>query len=268
MNTSKILNWLLIISLIALVAVYVWEHYYLPGKMLTAPVTSGVPKTTVPIEERYTDKNGVEHSIITDGQNVISKAEFLNPNRQKTQLDTAAENLKIAKSEILRITQINSLTKDSLLKAKTVINKLTNKIDAYEYQDKYVKLRYTPPIDKADSTQTGTFDFQYNADLNIVQYQKRKWFLGAKKSYIDISSTDKRTTIRGVKQLTIEQKAPQFGLRAQGAVNWNPQTNSVGFGPAVRVDAGRFSFAGNYLFYPQSGRWRPGLTANFDLLRF
>jgi len=220
-------------------------------------------KVDLPIEKTYKDKDGNEHIVVKDGTNEITKAELKNPSRPANIIDSSAALLKIATAEIQRVTRINSLTRDSLLKAKAVINTQTKQL-SYVYKDQFVDLSFIPP---ADTTKEGIFNFAYNADLNIVQYQKRRWFLGAKESFIDISSNDPRTTIRGVKQLTVKQETPQFGLRIQASSNYNPQTNTFGFGPAARVDVGRFSFQGNYTYYPASGRWRPGITANFDLLR-
>lgn len=222
------------------------------------------PKVEVPIETRFKDSAGNEHVVIKDGKNVIARAEIKNPERPRNIIDSSAALLKIATSEIQRVTRINSLTKDSLLRARTVINALSGQL-AYRYKDKFVDLEFIPPI---DTTGTGIFNFSYNADLNIVQYQKRKWFLGAKESFIDISSTDPRTTIRGVKQLTVKQKTPQFGLRLQASGNYNLYNDNAGFGPAIRVDIGRLSIQGNYMYYPKNKLWYPATIVNYDIIRF
>lgn len=222
------------------------------------------PKVDVPIVKRYKDSAGNEHIVVKDGKNIITKAELKNPERPLNIIDSSAKLLKIAATEIQRVTRINILMNDSLMKARKIISGL-NKQLSYAYNDRFVSLKFTPPIDTAD---TGTFAFAYNADLNIVQYQKRKWFLGAKESFIDISSNDPRTTIRGVKQLTVKQETPQFGLRLQGSVNYNLSTGNYGVGPGVRVDLGRFSLQGNYLYYQHVGKWYTAVTGNYDLIRF
>lgn len=260
---NKFITFLPWVMLIVLSVSWYMESRKLANEM----PSSGAVNSTVPIEKRYTDKEGNEHIVIQDGKNVITKAELKNPERPPNIIDSSAANLKIAKSEIQRVTRINTVTRDSLLKARSIINKLTKRVVAYEYNDKYVRLKYTPPVNY-DTLDQGTFDFAYNADLNIVQYQKRKWFLGQKKSFIDISSNDPRTTIRGVKQLTVEQEAPSFGLRLQLGANYNPATSNLGLGPAARVDLGRLSVQANYLYYNRLGRWYPGISANLDLIRF
>lgn len=256
----NILPWLLLLIVIGL---YVYERN--SGPKIPDPIkNTGPVNVDVPIVKTYTDSDGVKHAVVESGLNTVSQAYINSVNRQPNIIDSSAQKMQIAAKQIIELTRFNSLVKDSLLKARKTINSLNNRL-AYVYNDKFVKLSFTPPIDSLD---TGIFDFAYNADLTVVQYQKRKWFLGAKKSYLDISSNDPRTTIRGVKQLTIEQETPEFGLRFQGSTNWNPETNVFGFGPAIRVDLGRFSFQGNYIYYPSSGRWRPGVTANYDILRF
>lgn len=227
---------------------------------------NGAVKVDVPLEKEYTDSEGVKHSVFPNGLNTISKNDLKNPDRPKNLFDSTAAKMNIAATELLSVTKISTARKDSLLKAQKVIDVLTKRL-AFVYSDKFVSLKYTPP-EMADTLAAGTFDFAYNADLTLAQYQKRKWFLGRNRSYIDISSSDPRTTIRGLKQLTIEQETPQFGLRIQGSANYNPQTNTFGIGPAVRVDLGRFSIQGNYIYYPESGRWRPGIIGNYDLIRF
>lgn len=241
--------------------------YYETNKIPKINPPGKVIDVNVPIEKRYTDSAGNEHVVVQDGKNVITKAELKNPERPRNIIDSAAANLKIAASEIQRVTRINTMIKDSLLKATRTVDLLTKRL-AYVYKDPFVDLRFTPPT---DSTGEGTFDFAYNADLNIVQYQKRKWFLGKKNNYLDISSNDKRTTIRGVKQLTVQVEDPTFGLRLQGSANYSPESNNLGVGPAIRLDLGRFSIQGNYLYYPSlqpGNKWRPGIIGNYDIIRF
>ncbi len=259
----KIVPWVIIIVLAGL-------YYYQKiqnDKLAAPPVYSEKIKETVPIIETYKDKQGNEHVVVKDNQNVITKKEIKNPERPRnTMVDTAAANLKIAVAEIQRVTKIATSMEAQKLRAERKIDELTKKL-SFAYADEYVKLKYTPPAD-TDTLGNGTFDFGYNAELTITQYQKRKWFLGAKQSYIDISSNDKRTTIRGVRQLTIKQQTPQFGLRFQMNGNYNINYKSLGVGPAIRLDLGRFSIQGNYSYYPQSQNWVKSVNANYDILRF
>ena len=215
-----------------------------------------------------TDMNGNKHTTftLTEG-NKVSRSDLREDGSKSLFLDSVANVLKVAKTQIEYYKRIYSTTSDSLLVARKQLNSSGKPI--YTYNDKYVALKYTPSV---DTISAGTFDFSYNADLQITQYTKRNKFLGlpigAKKSYIDISSSDQRTKINGLKTLQIEKQEPFFGLRGQLSVNYNPQTGTYGFGPAVRLDLGRLSLQGNYMHYPGTGNWRPSINANFDLIRF
>ncbi|WP_443945617.1 hypothetical protein ACJVDH_00465 [Pedobacter sp. AW1-32] len=242
-----------------------FKHQFDNKELLNSGVKKDI-QTEASIIAREVDKNGLQHVTIEAAKNIVSVGDIDKVAISKGIMDTTALALGIQKRQIESLLSINATLKAENLKAKQII--LTNGQVAFQYQDKFIKnLRYTPPAG-IDTMDHGNFDFAYNADLNIVQYWKRKWFLGAKKSYIDIYSNDKRTTVNGAQQLTVQQDQPDFGLRIQAAANYNPQTGAMGFGPAARIDLGRFSIQGNYTWYPQSDRWRPSVNANFDLIRF
>lgn len=263
-NFIKILPWGILIVLLGL---YLSDLVYIGKQPTVTAISYKNVNDTVKDVKTYKDKEGNEHITFKNDQNVITKAEIKNPDRPKTTiLDTVAENIGVAASEIERITRFSVQMEARALKAERERDEYKQQL-YFAYSDNYVRLRFTPPAEN-DTLGNGTFDFGYNIDLDITQYFKRKWFLGAKHSYIDISSKDKRATIGGVRQLTVEQKTPQFGLRLQGSANYNPQNGALGIGPAVRIDLGRFSVQGNYLYYSEESRWRYGIIGNYDLVRF
>lgn len=264
-------NWKLyvLLGMLALVISGVLVALYYKAKydnrtVISESVTKQI-QAEATIIARDVDKNGLQHVTIEAAKNIIPYNEVNKVAISKGIMDTTALAIGIQKKQIESLLQVNATLKAENLKATQII--AANGAKAYVYKDKFVNLKYTPPI-SIDSLDAGKFDFTYNADLNITQYWKREWFLASKKSYIDIYSNDKRTTINGVKQLTIKQKEPAFGLRIQAAANYNPQTGSMGVGPAARVDLGRLSIQGNYTWYPESDRWRPSINANVDLIRF
>jgi uncharacterized protein (UPF0333 family) len=217
---------------------------------------------------RKVDQEGLSHVTIKEAEHImpINKNDLIaiSPGIRDTTAKAIAR-VGILEKQVESLTIINSTLLAENLKAKELINE--NGIKTYAYKDKFVDLTYTPS-NGIDTLDKGSFDFRYNADLNITQYWKREWFLGAKHSYIDIYSNDPRTTVNGVKRLKFEQRAPNFGLRIQAAANFNPSTGSIGFGPAARIDIGRFSIQGNYTWYKDNDGWRPGITGNYDLIRF
>ncbi len=245
------------------IAIY-YKHKFENRTVISESLTKQIQGEAM-IIARDVDKNGLKHVTIAAARNIVPYDDVNKVAISKGIMDTTSLALGIQKKQIENLLQINSTLLAENLKAKEIIAKNGEK--SYLYKDRFVNLKYTPSIGQ-DTTDKGKFDFSYNADLTITQYWKRAWLLASKKSYIDIYSNDSRTTINGVKQLTIQQKEPSFGLRGQATINVNPETGSYGFGPAVRIDIGRLSIQGNYTYYPESTRWRPSINANYDLIRF
>ncbi|MXV16818.1 hypothetical protein [Hufsiella ginkgonis] len=214
---------------------------------------------------RKVDKEGLEHVTIAAAENIISASHASTTAVSVGILDTTAMAIGILKKQIENLTLINTTLKADNLRAKMELDE--KKRPVYSYSDKYLDLAYRPgnPTDSADR---GSFDFKYNADLNITQYWKRRWFLGAKKSFIDIYSNDPRTTVNGVKRLSVVQNEPRFGLRVQGVTGYNLTTGATSAGPGIQFDFKRFSFQGSYQYNFQEQEWRPGLQTRVDLVRF
>jgi hypothetical protein len=258
---KKYIPYLIILALACVIA------WLLSRPAPISGLVSNEQKETPKPTREYTDANGNKQSEYDATDNTVSRKDVRNPNIPLGIVDTSAMLLKIARTQIIQVNRIASSTKDSLLQAKWEINQLKKRI--VRYQDKYIDLSYTPD---ADTTKAGTFAFRYNNEVTVTQYHKRAKVLGlplgSRKTYIDIMSNDPRTKINGFKSLSIEQESPIFGLRIQAGTNYNPQTGSIGVGPAARFDVGRFSVQGNYTFYPESERWRPSINATYDLIRF
>ncbi len=220
-------------------------------------------QTEAKIIARQVDKFGSEHVTIKATENLYPLSAIKSPAVSVPLLDTIAMALKIRTKQLEEALRIQGTMKASNLRANYVIDSLKRR--TVVYRDRYVNLSYTP--NQADSA-AGTFDLAYNADIKVAQYYKRNWFLGAKKSYIDIWSVDPRLTINGVDRYKVEQKAPSFGLRVQAAGNVNPQTGAYGAGLGARIDFNRFSLQYNYLYYPTTGSKRGNLQLNYDIIRF
>lgn len=220
-------------------------------------------QTEANIISRQVDKFGSEHVTISAAENVYPISALKRTGVSLGLIDTVAMALKIKTKQVEELLRINSTLNVKNAKAVYVIDSL--KIKTVQYRDRYVTLKYTP--DTID-TVAGTFDFRYDADLKIAQYYKRNWFLGAKKSYIDIWSGDDRVKINGVDRFQVEQKDPAFGLRVQATSTFHPKNGIYGFGGGAKIDVGRFSINPNYIYYPKSGTWAPNLQVNYDLIRF
>lgn len=220
-------------------------------------------QTEAKIITRQVDKLGSEHVTIEATENVFPSSVLSNSGISLGLVDTVAMALNIKSKQVEELTRIISSLNVRDAKAHYVIDSLKRK--TIQYKDDYVKIVYTP--DTLD-TIAGKFDFRYDADLRITQYYKRNWFLGAKKSYIDIWSYDNRVKINGVDRFKVEQKSPSFGLRIQAASAYHPKNGIYGFGAGARIDLGRFSVNSNYIYYPKSETWSPNIQLNYDIIRF
>lgn len=220
-------------------------------------------QTEAKVIARQVDQFGSEHVTISAAENIYPSSIFKEPAVSVGLIDTVAMALKIKTKQVEELLRVNSTLSIRNAKAFYQIDSLKRR--TIQYRDKYVSIAYTP--DTID-TVAGSFDFKYNADLKIAQYYKRNWFLGAKKSYIDVWSQDSRVRINGVDRFQVEQKDPAFGLRVQATSAYHPKNGIYGVGGGARIDLGRFSINPNYMYYPKSGTWSPNIQVNYDLIRF
>lgn len=225
-------------------------------------VTKAIEAEAEVINKRV-DQYGRQHVIISATENTYSHQDVKSAVGEGI-LDTTANAIGILKKQIHDLTVINSTLKAENLKASVISN---NGNTTYNYRDKYLDLSYKPG-NPSDTLDKGEFDFKYDADLTITQYWKRKWLLAEKTSFIDIYSNDPRTTINGVKKLSIVQNQPSFGLRVQGMSSYNLDKNELSSGPGVQFDFKRFSLHGSYQYNFTDQSWSKVIQGRYDIVRF
>jgi hypothetical protein len=220
----------------------------------------------------YKDSNGVTHNVYSAAANTYTKKEALKQSSLLIPLiDSVAKALNVKSKQVETATTITTnTTADSIPFYKKQVDSLRNLV--LYYSDKYLKLVVRVNSDVTDTLDKGSFDFSYDADLKIYQYWKRKqvWGLniGSKQHFTDISSNDPRTTIGGLKTLTIKQNLPQIGLRIQAVTNYSFSTHSFSPGLGFRFDADRFSLNGIYYYSTDVSEWRPVLSLRYDIIQF
>jgi hypothetical protein len=211
---------------------------------------------------RKVDSAGIETVLFDVTKNIARQSQLATIEATKGIIDTTAMALDIQKKQLTEILVINSTLAAENLKLKRNLD--ANSKPYYTYSGKGLNLKFTPPYNELDSNDQGTADFNANVSIKATQYWKRRWFLGAKKSILAVSSNSPFFKVNGSDFVEFEQRDPVFGLRIQAGANYNPQTGSI----AARLDIGRLSFQGNYTWYPESERWRPSINANYDIVRF
>lgn len=124
-----------------------------------------------------------------------------------TYIDTVSKALKVAVSTIEEVTKVNAALQAENIKLKRQTNKAdtSKNSNIYAYTDKYLNIQYN-----ADSNLA---TINYALSLNVAKYQKRKWLLGQKQSFVDFYADDKRVNIAGVKRYTLPAAKPRrFGV--------------------------------------------------------
>ncbi|BAP30154.1 uncharacterized protein CHSO_1117 [Chryseobacterium sp. StRB126] len=119
--------------------------------------------------------------------------------------DTLAPALNIATEKIDELTRAKFILEGQLKASKEQREK-----DRIYYENKYMQI--------VSNTADSTVNYKYNAVVDVVKYNERKWLLGPDKTYIDISSPDRNMKINGVehfkKRIDIKPKKIGFGIQA------------------------------------------------------
>jgi len=141
--------------------------------------------------------------------------------------DTLAPALNIAQDKIDELTRAKFVLEGQLKATKTELD--ANKKARVFYENKYMQI--------VSNTADSTIDYKYNAIVDVVKYQDRKWLFGKEKTYIDISSPDKNMKINGVEHFkkNIDVRPKRFGVGIQAGYYYIPGANQFypGFGFGV-----------------------------------
>lgn len=138
--------------------------------------------------------------------------------------DTLAPALNIATEKIDELTRAKFILEGQLKASKEQREK-----DRIYYENKYMQI--------VSNTADSTINYKYNAIVDVVKYNEKKWLLGPEKTYIDISSPDKNMKINGVEHFKkrIDIKPKKIGFGIQAGYYYIPGTNQFypGFGVGV-----------------------------------
>lgn len=138
--------------------------------------------------------------------------------------DTLAPALNIATEKIDELTRAKFTLEGQLKAAKDQREK-----DRIFYENKYMQI--------VSNTLDSTIKYKYNAIVDVVKYQDRKWLLGKENTYIDISSPDKNMKINGVEHFKkrLDVKPKKIGIGIQAGYYYVPGSNQFqpGFGIGI-----------------------------------
>jgi len=220
--------------------------------------------TEAKIISKRIDKNGLEHTIIEETNNILPRNLVASEGQYDNSfVDSLISQTDIQKKEITSLMKVNQTITGKNLQAKAVIDSLNRK--TFEYTDSNLYLSYTPT---PDSTKAGVFNYRYNQNLNFIQYTRKKWILGADRNYIDISTDEPYSTINGVRKISVLTKPNDFGIKLSSKLVWLPQSGNIGIGGQIRIRYKRVTATGSNLYFPAVQKWVPVVGAEFDLLSY
>ncbi|AMR34123.1 hypothetical protein A0256_23075 [Mucilaginibacter sp. PAMC 26640] len=215
--------------------------------------------------KRQVDKKGIESVLFDITGNKGTIDQLMSNEGTKGIIDTTAMALDLRTKQLKEVLVIKSTLEANNLQLRRQLD--SSKRVFYTYNGNGLKLKFTPP-NALDSNSVATADFTANVNIKATQYWKRSWILGAKKSILSVTSDNPMFKINGADYVEFEQKQPTFGLRLQGNSSYNFETGEAGFGPAARLDIGRFSIQGRLTKYVNTPGWSKSINASYDLVRF
>lgn len=220
---------------------------------------------TAPEVGMFKDSLGQNHSVFKTTENKVNGKPVLVP---KGIIDTISKMSNIKPSEITNWQQVATTTKAELLKAQRAVDSLQRV--TYYYKDQYLKLAYRPG-NPADTTDKGTFDFQYDAQLTTTEYKRGGKLLGvqlfAPDYYTDVYSSDPRTTINGLRSFRVQQSPKTLGLRIQAITRYRFDIKGIEIGLGAQFDAGRVSIIGDSYYNPTSSQVNHEVGARYSIFK-
>ena len=222
---NKALIAILALIIVALVANLIGGWFTL-SKNDRIAAESVEKQDTIYLTKWISPKDSSSHGTFKQKEGEVIK-NYITKNYMTYVQDTLAPALDIATSRIEELTR-TKLTLEGQLKAfKTELD--ANKKARIFYENKYMQI--------VSNTGDSTIDYKYNAIVDVVKYQDRKWLLGKENTYIDISSPDKNMKINGVEHFKkrIDVKPKRFGLGIQAGYYYVPAANQFYPGLGIGV---------------------------------
>lgn len=169
-------------------------------------------------------KDSTSHGTFKPREGELVK-NYITKNYMSYVSDTLAPALNIAQEKIDELTRAKFTLEGQLKATKTELD--ANKKARVFYESKYIQI--------ISNVQDSTVDYKYNAIVDVVKFNEKKWLLGKEDTYIDISSPDKNMKINGVEHFKkrIDVKPKKLGFGLQAGYYYAPSTNQ--FYPAFGI---------------------------------
>lgn len=212
---------------------------------------------------RKVDSTGIETVIYDINHNQASLAQLATSTKTKDIIHTTALALDLRTKQLKQILVAKSTLEAENLKLKQQLD--ASEMPYYTYDAGGLKLKFTPP--SANDT-VAHADLTANVQIKATQFWRRKWILGARRSFLAITSDNPMFKINSADYLEIEQKPAAFKVSFQASSTYDSRSGMFLFGPAAQVNLGRLSFRGHYGRNLMEQKWHTQLSASYDILNY
>ncbi|MBC8053741.1 MAG: hypothetical protein H7Y13_11820 [Sphingobacteriaceae bacterium] len=206
--------WMLVIALGVITITLANENRKL---RISQKVTNDREQHLSVVVDRYVDADDNKHAIIKE--NPVTRKQIKDGTAiPPAYIDSLATALKLAKRDITESTSIIATLKGQL---KGTVRQDSAKGKITTFKGPYLEAWHT----ESDTV----LNYKYNARFDIVKYDNKKWFLGKRHYYQDISAKDPDMYIDGVRNYTIAQgfDTRRFGIGLQVGYYYDPVSGSV-----------------------------------------
>ncbi|ASK29717.1 hypothetical protein CEY12_06185 [Chryseobacterium sp. T16E-39] len=183
-------------------------------------------RDTIYLPKWINPKDSTTHGTFKQEEGEVVK-NYITKNYMTYVSDTLAPALNIAQEKIDELTRAKFTLEGQLKATRTELD--VNKKARVFYENKYLQI--------VSNVQDSTVDYKYNAVVDVVKYNDKKWLFGKENTYIDISSPDKNMKINGVEHFKkrIDMKPKKWGIGIQAGYYYIPASNQFypGFGIGV-----------------------------------
>ncbi len=176
------------------------------------------------VTDHYT-KDSITHTIyqekmITNG--IAEKEAALG----KSYADSLQRALKVSLAKVDQATKIQAQLEARLALKEQPATETGRKV--LSHRDKNLQLDYYPDTDSVK--------LAMDISLNEARYSKRKYLLGPRQHYIDISANDPRVTIKGLKSFTVKEKPQKrLGIGVSAGYGITHHNNAIYTTPYIGV---------------------------------
>lgn len=250
-----------IIAALAIGCIYLFFFYKAPinKTVISSPTPEVEAYVKADVEEinQKITKKGFDVAVLEEVQNSIQDISLVRDSAKAFKdsiLNDFNKRDRIKDKQIESLTQYATAWRDSFMMA-------TKSSDTtFKYANNGLKIEFVSPYKSKPY-----FNYQYDANINYLEYWDKKHLLARKKEYIDFWIEDTRATVKGVKRLKIEKKQDPFKLNINASSFYYDRLN---IGVDAQATIGRYNLGGGYYYDVENKSWRPIFSLKFNIMQF